>query len=52
MWTELIRGILVGAILLYVPGYPFFRGLRLNRTFALFCIAFVATRCFPSPITD
>ncbi len=46
MWTELIRGMLIGAILLYGPGYLFFRGLRLGRAFALFCAPLFSVCCY------
>lgn len=46
MWTELIRGLLIGAILLYGPGYLFFRGLRLGHAFALFCAPLYSLCCY------
>ena len=35
MWGEFARGLLVGVLLLYGPGYLFFRGLRLSPLLAL-----------------
>lgn len=37
MWSEFCRAIAVAALLLYVPGYLFFRGLRFSRVVAACC---------------
>ncbi|MBR3317376.1 MAG: hypothetical protein IKG21_06135 [Atopobiaceae bacterium] len=37
MWPELFGAMAVAFALLYVPGYPFFRGLGLSRTLAACC---------------
>lgn len=37
MWTEFCLAILVGAILLYVPGYVFFRAIKLPRLASFAC---------------